>query len=90
MAGVTATTLVDVLSDMIEKHGDDLEVAISVSVSGQPLRLDLIAVAPDSAARDDDELPPPPGAPLLWLCTNAPPSVVPPLAPRRTYTRADV
>lgn len=86
--GVTAITLIEVLTDMTREHGDDLEVAVSVNISGQPVRLDINAIAPDSHARQDDELPPPPGAPLLWLCTNMPPADVPPLAPRRTYTRA--
>src|SRR4051812_2166195 len=85
MDGVAATSLIQLLSELVERHGADLEVAVAVTVSGRPLRQYLQAVAVDSEIRDADE-PPLSSPPTVWLIADAPPAGLDPFAPRRAST----
>jgi len=83
--GLAATSLIQMLSELVKRHGDALEVAVAVTVSGRPLRQYLQAVAVDSDIREADE-PPLSSPPTVWLILDAPPADLDLFAPRRTST----
>lgn len=80
----SAITIIELLQEFVEQHGEETEVAVAVP---GPRRQEIMALGVDQKIRRADD-PEPTGPPLVWLIVDEPAADA--LAPPRHATVRDV